>query len=371
MNSQSPSPPKENTSASSQGRRRLIKIRRSSGKYEYVTREQLKELEQQREQRRKTKKIKQLRKKIISVSALAAVATLMTFAVYWFLKPLPQQPNVTLIPAYLKTDSEILLNQTNATTGAVRVLCNEDGATVYIDGKPLKQTEKGVAIVSGIEEGVHEVKLEKSGYWISPKYMNIEIMPNQASELQFLLSKVQDAPVPTNESERPDSSKNSPSIPKARVAQSPTRFERPYPHPSSPLVQPPIVAILSGPDEMTNQNPVEFSWEATERARFSTFLEGRDQSYSEFVLDTKTRYSNLPDGKYIFHVRAKNTADNAMSEVVSQTFVIDTTPPMVQIAEGPNGTVGHKDVTFEFSAQEPGTFSYYLDGVERNYSSNG
>ena len=106
------------------------------------------------------------------------------------------------------------------------------------------------------------------------------------------------------------------------MSQSPTRSERPNPRPSSPPVQPPIVTILSGPDEVTNQNPVEFSWEATERARFSTFLEGHDQSYSKFVLDTKTRYSNLPDGKYTFHIRAKNTADNAMSEVVSQTFVI-------------------------------------------------
>ena len=60
MNSQShsttPPKPEESNSASSQGRRRLIKIKRSSGKYEYVTREQLKELEQQREQRRKIKK---------------------------------------------------------------------------------------------------------------------------------------------------------------------------------------------------------------------------------------------------------------------------------------------------------------------------
>ncbi|MCH8290793.1 hypothetical protein IH992_06815 [Candidatus Poribacteria bacterium] len=370
MNSQSHSTtlpkPEESTSASSQGRRRLIKIRRSSGKYEYVTREQLKELEQQREQRRK---IKKTRKKIISFSSLAAVAVLMIFVAYWFFKPPSQQlhpkpNNASLI------HPETSPNQTNA-TGAIRVLCNEDGATVYVDGKPLKQTKRGLAIVSGIEEGVHEVKLEKHGYWISPKYVNIEITPNQASELRFILSKAENALVSMSGSGELNSPTNSHSIGNAGVSQSPSRSERPHPRPSSPPVQPPIVTILSGPDEVTNHNPVEFSWEATERARFSTFLEGHDQSYSKFVLDTKTRYSNLPDGKYTFHIRAKNTADNAMSEVVYQTFVIDTTPPMVQLVEGPNGTVGHKDVTFEFSAQEPATFSSYLDGVERNYSSYG
>ena len=154
MNSQSHSTPKESTPASSQNRRRLIKIRRSSGKYEYVTREQLKELEQQREQRRKRKKRKT---KIISFFSLAAVVVLMTFAAYWFLKSSLQQADPQLNSTSL-IEPKTLPNQVNA-TGAIRVLCNEDGATVYVDEKPLKQIEKGIAIISGIELGVHTVKL--------------------------------------------------------------------------------------------------------------------------------------------------------------------------------------------------------------------
>jgi serine phosphatase RsbU (regulator of sigma subunit) len=40
--------------------------------------------------------------------------------------------------------------------------------------------------------------------------------------------------------------------------------------------------------------------------RYSYYLEGNDQSWSEWVPESKKEYTNLREGKYVFHVRARN-----------------------------------------------------------------
>ncbi len=86
MNSQSysttrPDLPEADRTPSDSGRKRLIKIKRSSGKYEYVTREQLEELNKQAKQRSHTKNIRKKisRLTVIAVAILGCCALLVYF----------------------------------------------------------------------------------------------------------------------------------------------------------------------------------------------------------------------------------------------------------------------------------------------------
>jgi len=89
MNSQSDSTPHSGLPGadgprSNSGRKRLIKIKRSSGKYEYVTREQLEELNRRAKQRSHAKHI---RKKIIRLTGIAvAILGCCALLVYFILR---------------------------------------------------------------------------------------------------------------------------------------------------------------------------------------------------------------------------------------------------------------------------------------------
>jgi hypothetical protein len=60
------------------------------------------------------------------------------------------------------------------------------------------------------------------------------------------------------------------------------------------------------------------------KTQFSYWLEGQDSSWSNFVTDFKKEYTNLKEGKYIFHVRAKD-ASGEISEEGNLAFKIS--PP--------------------------------------------
>jgi hypothetical protein len=60
------------------------------------------------------------------------------------------------------------------------------------------------------------------------------------------------------------------------------------------------------------------------KTQFSYWLEGQDSSWSNFVSDFKKEYTNLKEGKYIFHVRAKD-ASGEISEEGNLAFKIS--PP--------------------------------------------
>ena len=60
------------------------------------------------------------------------------------------------------------------------------------------------------------------------------------------------------------------------------------------------------------------------KTTFSYWLEGQDSSWSAFVSDYKKEYTNLSEGKYIFHVRAKD-ASGEISKSTELAFKIS--PP--------------------------------------------
>ena len=50
------------------------------------------------------------------------------------------------------------------------------------------------------------------------------------------------------------------------------------------------------------------------KTKFSYWLEGQDSTWSSFVSDFKKEYTNLHEGKYIFHVRAKDASGEVSEE---------------------------------------------------------
>jgi ligand-binding sensor domain-containing protein/DNA-binding CsgD family transcriptional regulator len=77
------------------------------------------------------------------------------------------------------------------------------------------------------------------------------------------------------------------------------------------------------------QNALQFNFSCTsyqdsEKNRFQYMLEGFDKNWSEWTSRTQKEYTNLPEGKYIFKVRAKNF-NNEVCKETSFTFKI--TPP--------------------------------------------
>ena len=61
--------------------------------------------------------------------------------------------------------------------------------------------------------------------------------------------------------------------------------------------------------------------------RFKYFLEGFDKNWSEWSKESKKEYTNLPAGKYKFHVKAKNIFD---FESTISIFEFEISPPWYQ-----------------------------------------
>ncbi|WP_338792750.1 SpoIIE family protein phosphatase [Bernardetia sp. MNP-M8] len=87
--------------------------------------------------------------------------------------------------------------------------------------------------------------------------------------------------------------------------------------------------LLSQPKEQQpqfeyEQNSMTFSFALPnfqERNTFSYQLEGYDKTFSNWTKETKKSYTNLPEGKYIFKVKAKNIYQ-IESEITSYSFTI-------------------------------------------------
>ncbi|HNW98837.1 MAG TPA: adenylate/guanylate cyclase domain-containing protein [Bacteroidales bacterium] len=83
------------------------------------------------------------------------------------------------------------------------------------------------------------------------------------------------------------------------------------------------------PQVAFNYNSITFEFTATtffnEKSRmFKVFLEGFDKKWSDWTLETKKEYTNLPPGSYIFHVKAKNIFDTESPET---TYEFEILPP--------------------------------------------
>ena len=59
-----------------------------------------------------------------------------------------------------------------------------------------------------------------------------------------------------------------------------------------------------------------FSYEKSEANTYSYFLEGYDETFSNWSNENKKEYTNLPEGEYTFHVKCKNVYDEISPESV-------------------------------------------------------
>ncbi len=106
----------------------------------------------------------------------------------------------------------------------------------------------------------------------------------------------------------------------------------PMPSPPQRDTIPPYTEITNAPPETTSYKDITFEWvgmdEITPTAdlTYSYFLEGYDISYSPFLLNTKKTYTDLPDGSYIFYVKARDGAGNIDPNPASFSFSIKTPP---------------------------------------------
>ncbi|MFH0866617.1 MAG: adenylate/guanylate cyclase domain-containing protein [Bacteroidota bacterium] len=83
---------------------------------------------------------------------------------------------------------------------------------------------------------------------------------------------------------------------------------------------------LMKPEISYSYNSITFEYAATtyyseSSRRFKIYLEGFDKKWSDWSLETKKEYTNLPPGSYKFHVISKNIFDTESTEAVYE-FVI-------------------------------------------------
>ena len=88
---------------------------------------------------------------------------------------------------------------------------------------------------------------------------------------------------------------------------------------------------LSNLDLAYNQNNITFSFAAIdyrnpEDIKYSTMLEGYDNTWREITAEKSSYYFNVGKGKYIYHIKASGS-DGSMSE---KTIVIRIHPPWWQ-----------------------------------------
>ena len=130
----------------------------------------------------------------------------------------------------------------------------------------------------------------------------------------------------------------------------------------------PGIRIIEGPGSIISEKSITFRFAANESATFAYWLKGRDSGYSDFVSNDSITYNELPDGEYVFFVKAKDKLGNVDPAPAKLKFTIDTTSPNTFITKGPKEQIKRSTVSFSFSADEKASFSYYLDGYNDRYS---
>jgi len=134
---------------------------------------------------------------------------------------------------------------------------------------------------------------------------------------------------------------------------------------------PPNASVDSGPDDITNETNVTFTYSSSEgtlSAPDTTFeckLEGNNGITIDWQLcpDSGKLYQGLQEGTYLFEVRANDIAGNT-SVPANDSFSIDKSNPETTIDSGPPELSGSDEATFTFSSNEANsTFHCNLDNA--------
>jgi hypothetical protein len=120
------------------------------------------------------------------------------------------------------------------------------------------------------------------------------------------------------------------------------------------------VITTSGIQQGDNANTAVVEFSANEPATFEcSFREQSQSGPSWHGCASPSTYANIPDGTYVFHLRATDTAGN-VSEVHQSTITIgpppDTTSPEITVTGTPEGPTSYGQVGFNLEANEPVTW---------------
>ncbi len=121
---------------------------------------------------------------------------------------------------------------------------------------------------------------------------------------------------------------------------------------------PPVTTIEAKPPADAKVTDASFSFKASEPATFECRLDG--DAFK--ACSSPDVVSGLADGSHTFKVRATDTAGNVETSPPSDTWTVDTTPPITTIDSEPLGETIGTGATISFSADEPVAFECSLDG---------
>jgi len=122
----------------------------------------------------------------------------------------------------------------------------------------------------------------------------------------------------------------------------------------------PTVGIDSSPNSPTANTSANFSYHSSEPG--STFVCKID---SATPVSCGSSYSQtVTNGDHTFSVWATDPAGNQSALPATDTWTVDTTPPVVHINSGPNGFTHVTNASFSFDSPEAtATFQCHLDGA--------
>ena len=91
--------------------------------------------------------------------------------------------------------------------------------------------------------------------------------------------------------------------------------------------------IYEGPAGAISYNSVTFKWGSglssvdPSNLTYATFLQGYDKDFTPFLKDTSRSFQNLPNGNYVFYVKAQDSSGNIEPNPASSAFVISGVVP--------------------------------------------
>jgi hypothetical protein len=132
---------------------------------------------------------------------------------------------------------------------------------------------------------------------------------------------------------------------------------------------PPETTITAGPSGRTNSTSPAFRFTSSEAgSSFSCTLEGgAPNSDVSDPCGSPKSYSSLPDGAYVFTVKAKDPSGNVDPVGDARNFTIDTVAPGTTISDGPSGRTTSSSPRLSFTSSEAGSsFACTLEGGAPN-----